>query len=522
LQNNELLIKSMSTELRIISGSSAAWARIGVTMLSQLALVPLYLAHWTVETYGIWLAVQALGNVLYTLDFGHQTFLEFEFLRIGKDNRKELSSYLSSGVFIGICLSIFQVLLIIIFLVSGMLPSLLGELHLVDQSLLHDAGMVLLLQGIVWLICTSMTGLFTRALAPFGYYPRMSWWEVLNAALSIFAPVVAVVLGADLLITSFVAAGAMIVCSCFQYFDIFHLLRREQITIGTPSLKLGWKNLLYSLIISGRNLLENIRQQGVRLILTPLSGAAGLAAFSTMRTGANVALQGMASVSNPLMPELMRFLHQRDQKRIDSAFGTVWIIVVALLAPAVVVLQAFIKPLYFIWTRGQVQFNPWLFAMLSQAVLVYALAQPAIAVIKGNNLLKPQFSITALAAIVVVGGMWILVPVAGILGAGVSLIIAEVIAATGYKIVASRWMMQAGLSWPKHPFLIVLNSLWISAAAMGSMIWLPQAKWFILIGSLLLLYWNVWRFWHVLPELATERARKMIFTVPIVKKLFAA
>ncbi|MCU7547499.1 hypothetical protein OCK74_00155 [Chitinophagaceae bacterium LB-8] len=510
----------MSTALRVISGSSAAWARIGVTMLSQLALVPLYLSHWTVETYGIWLAVQALANVIYTLDFGHQTFLEFEFLRIGKDNRKQLSNYLSSGVFIGVCLSIFQVLLIIIFLISGMLPSLLGELELVDRSILYDAGIALLLQGIVWLICTSMIGLFTRALAPFGYYARMSWWGVLNAALSIFAPVVAVVLGADLLITSLVAAGASIACSGFQYLDIFHLFRREQIIIGKPSLKLGWKNLLYSIIISGRNLLENTRQQGVRLILTPLSGAAGLAAFSTMRTGANVALQGMASVSNPLMPELMRFLHQRDQKRIELAFGTVWVVVVVILAPAVVVLQAVIKPLYSIWTRGQIPFNPWLFAMLSQTVLVYALAQPAIAVVKGNNLLKPQLSISAFAAIVVVGGMWVLVPAAGILGAGASLLLAEAIAAAGYKIVASRWMIQAGLSWPRRSFHIVSNSVWIAAGAMGTMICFPQVKCFILIGSLLLLYWNVWRYWQVLPELATERARKIIVTVPIVKKMF--
>ncbi len=511
----------MSTALRVISGSSAAWARIGVTMLSQLVLVPLYLSYWTVETYGIWLAVHALANVLCTLDFGHQTFLEYEFLRIGKDQPAELSKHLSSGIFIGICLSIFQALLIIILIVSGMLPTLFGEFKLANQSILHDAGIVLLLQGITWLICTSTTGLFTRALAPFGYYPRMSWWEVLNATLSIFAPVVAVVLGANLLITSLVAAGATIVCNCFQYCDIFHLFLKEQINISTPSLRLGLKNLLYSFIISGRNLLENVRQQGVRLILTPLSSATGLAAFSTIRTGANVALQGMATVSNPLMPELMRFLHQRDQKRIDSAFGTVWIVVVALLAPAVVMLQAFIKPLYFIWTRGQVPFNPWLFATLSQAVLIYASAQPAIAVVKGNNLLKPQFSISALAAIVVIGGMWILVPDVGILGAGVSLLIAEVIAAAGYNVVASRWMMHAGLSWPSNHFHIVSASVWIAAAAMGAMIWLPDAKWFILIGSLLLLFWNVRRYWLVLPEIATERVRKMIVTFSKAKKKFA-
>jgi hypothetical protein len=65
----------MSVAKRLISVTAASWARIAVNMLSQLLLVPVYLIYWDVSTYGIWIAIQALVNILSMVDFGHQTFL---------------------------------------------------------------------------------------------------------------------------------------------------------------------------------------------------------------------------------------------------------------------------------------------------------------------------------------------------------------------------------------------------------------------------------------------------------------
>ncbi|MEJ7663173.1 MAG: hypothetical protein WKG07_28365 [Hymenobacter sp.] len=158
--------------------------------------------------------------------------------------------------------------------------------------------------------------------------------------------------------TGFVMASVTVLFSIPIYVDLFRLLRREKVPFSRPSVRLGWQNTLRSLAVSGKWLLENARQQGVRLLMAPLAGVAGLTAFSTMRTGANVSLQGLNTIVNPLMPELMRFLHQRDQLRVESAFSTVWFVLVAVLAPAMVVVQAFVEPLYLLWTRGRVPFSP--------------------------------------------------------------------------------------------------------------------------------------------------------------------
>ncbi len=510
----------MSTAARLISGSAASWARIAITMVAQLALVPIYLHFWQVEVYGVWLAIQALIAIMTMIDLGHQTYLAYEFLRFGKSDSTKLSRYLCSGVLFGMGIGMLQIIFILIIITTGTLPYLLGDSAVQRAAVIDDAGIVLLLQGVVWLITSSTGGLFVRALESYGYFPRMAWWGVLTTFVQGVAPAIAVMFGAGLLTAGIVIAASTLIINIPVFLDMFSLMRKEGIKFTRPSLIIGYRNFLRSVAVAGKLLLENARQQGVRIVLAPLSGAAGLAAFSTMRTGSNVALQGLNTITNPLMPDLMRYLHGRDQVHTVAAFGTVWIVVVALMAPAVVVLQAVVEPLFSLWTQDQIPFDPSLFALLSLSVLVYAVVQPAMAVVLGNNLIRQQLILSVLAAVTVIGVMIILVPMIGILGAGVALLLGELVAAFGYAIFATQWLKQNALSWPVSLFRTAATSVGIACLAMFSMIFLPSMKWLLLGLSLLLLLWNFWRFWAVLPAVVTQRAKIIIGRLPILRKLF--
>ena len=101
----------MSTAGRLISGSVASWAQIGVTMAAQLILVQIYLSHWDVKTYGIWLAIQGIMSALSMLDLGYQNYIAFEFLRLGQRNILDLSKALSSAIVLGVLIGLTQILL---------------------------------------------------------------------------------------------------------------------------------------------------------------------------------------------------------------------------------------------------------------------------------------------------------------------------------------------------------------------------------------------------------------------------
>ncbi|HEX6224174.1 MAG TPA: polysaccharide biosynthesis C-terminal domain-containing protein [Chryseolinea sp.] len=509
----------MSAAARLISGSVASWAQIAVNIVAQIILVPIYLNYWSVQTYGIWLAIQGIMSALSMLDLGHQNFMGYEFLRIGRQNLPTLSKYFASAVIIGILISIVQVLLTLVFMYTGILPFLLGESGSENATLITSAGVALVLQALLWLLLVTVSGLMVRLLAAFGYFPRTAWWGFLYAIITALAPLIAVVLGADLLTASLALTGTCFIYGIFLYIDLFRAMKRERIRILKPSLPLGYSNFRKSLPLLGKSLFENVRQQGVRLVLAPIAGPAALAAFATMRTGANVALQGLNTIVNPILPDLMRFLHDRDQPRSEAAFSTIWIVVVAVMAPGVVILQLVMEPFFVFWTQGKIPFDPLLFAALSVGVLVYAVIQPAMAVVIGNNLAKLQLGLAAIGALIVFGVLILSVPVIGILGAAVALLLAEIAAAVGYKIYAKRWLRSQQLEWPSRPFRLAVTSVAISAVALLGLVFKPEFKWAVLAVAMLLFAWNFWRYWLVLPSVALESAKNIIKKIPGLKRM---
>lgn len=504
----------MSVSTRLISGSVASWAQIGITFITQMLLVPVYLSYWDVASYGLWLAILTLGYLLTALDFGHQEYLAYELLRIGKQNRKEISRYLYSGILMGFILGIVQFPVIFGLYEIGFLNTL-GDAQLPLTDELGRTTLTVLVAGSSSsLISVSMGGILTRTLTSLGHYPRVAWWAVYSSIVMNLAPAVAVVLGADLLITGITVATTRVITDIPLFYDMFRLLRKEKIGFSYPSFRLGWLNFIKSTFLSATGILENVRQQGARLFLTPLAGATGLAAFSTMRTATNVAMQGLRTITIPLMPELVQFLHKKDQARSEAAFATVWIVTMIGLCPAIIILQNIIEPLFITWTRGQITFNPWLFATLSIGVLIFALAQPAIAVVRGNNILQPQILISALTGSVAVGGIFILVPLFGITGAGVSLLLSELAVILSYLAIAKKWLLKNGLMWPERPFIVVVISVLISAIAISGIVLAPEHKWLIAFIAMMLLCWNFLRYWQLLPTSITQKANHLLSMLP--------
>lgn len=496
----------MSTAGRLISGSAAAWARIIITVISQVVLVPIYLSYWSPETYGVWIAIQSLVIMLTLFDLGHHTYVGYELLRLVRTDMVKFCKYLWSAILIGIFVALFELVVILALVYFTIVPLLVGEtVEGMESNLATDAGYVLLFAGINWVATSAFTGYFVRCLEAFGHHARLAWWGVVHLIMSTLLPAIAVVKGA-----SFFYAGVVLLIGSIAfyipiYFDMHRLMRRERVFFIKPSWQIGTQNFLRSTGVTGKLILENLRQQGVRLILAPISGAVALAAFSTMRTGANVALQGLNSIINPLMPDLMRFLHARDQVRSEAGFGTIWVVVVGLISPAVIFLQSIAPPLFGLWTKGRIDFDPLLFACLSMSVLIYAVAQPAIAVVTGNNLMRPQLALSGISAGIVVMLVIVLVPLIGLPGAGVALVVSESAAAVGYVLTARSWLRANELRWPTKSFNKAVISVSISSLSMFGIALLPSFTWIIAGLGIVLCIANFASYWYTLPEQVRAR-----------------
>lgn len=505
----------MSVLARFTSASLAGWVCIMVSLLIQIVLVPVYLTYWNKETYGIWLAFQAMVGLTQIIDVSYQSFLCYEFLRMGSHNRNSIAKLFSSSLPVGIIIGLFDLIVLLGVLVFVRhWPSWLGHPTFLDSNIFQEVAIALIAQSIAWLLCGTVGGIAGKVVLPFGHYPRMAWWTVAIALVTGIIPVIAVVCGAGILGAGIAYAASIIAYNIPLFLDLWKLMRREGLSLVKPDIFLGLNMFRRSQILTLKSLLEMLRQQGARLILAPLAGASALAAFSTMRTGANIALQGLGTITNPLMPELMRFLNQRDQARTEAAFSTIWVVVVAALAPSVVLLQVIVAPLFKIWTHGKIPLDPVLFALLSLGVLVYAAAQPAMAVVQGNNLLRPQLILSGIAGGIVVAGMFVLVPKIGILGAGWSLLIGEIAAAIGYVKVAAAWLNKNNLNWPGKAFRRIIVSILVAGIAMLGIALLPKWHFVFLVVGLVMLAFIFRSYWRHLPDLLKHRMATLIAKLP--------
>jgi len=147
---------------------------------------------------------------------------------------------------------------------------------------------------------------------------------------------------------------------------------------------------------------------------------------------------------------------------------------------------------------------------LSLTVLIYALAQPAIAIIRGNNRLKTQINVAAITAFVVVGGMFLLVPRLGILGAAIALVAGELVDTQLYKIAAKKWLIKNGLEWPIRTSRIAALSVVVSCLTLGCLIYFPGFKLIIIIVSFMVFTTIIVEYYRSFPELIKQRVTVVI------------
>ena len=499
----------MSAVKRVISGSLALWLRIVVTIISQIIAVPLYLSYWSVETYGMWILIQSIITFLTIFDIAHHNYLGNEFLKLGKKKTDEIGEVLFTGLVTALIVALLIFLTFLMMILSGLISQWAGIEDINNQAF----EVSLLITSATWILTITYTGIVGRALYPFGYYPLCAWSGVLIALMTTTSSMFAVYFGFDLIGTTIATCIVTLICNSILSAILFRLAKKENLIVKNLNIKLGFSRFFASLGIGAQAGLDILRLQGVRFFLLPLSGMAQMIAFSTMRTGANLAQQGIGTITGPLMPELMGYLTNRDQLRTESAFAVIWLMLCVVLAPAVLIIQLVAPVLFPLWTQGKIDFNPVLFSLLSLGVLVSALAQPPIAVVNGNNLVRQQFIISAISTSITICGIYLMVPIFGITGAALALLIGEIVTLVSYVYVAKEWLFNAELHWPNSAFRNASLSIAVASLGMASIIYFPNYEDYCLVIALAVQMLVIAAYWSKLPQITRQRAANQAIRV---------
>lgn len=499
----------MSTIKRFVSGSAASWTRLLVAMVTQIALVPVFLSHWSVDQYGCWLVILSISGLASLFSIGHQTFLEYEFLRIGEKKPQLLALLFYSSIPFALLLCLLELALVSGAILLGMFDWVFDSKGTLDRSLLIEAFWALIIYSVAWLLTTSIGGLAGRLVSPFGYLPRFAWWGVALALSTALASAAAVYAGAGLLDTALAVAAVNFMVNIPIHIDLWRLCKLHQLNPVKPDWLLGSRVVIRSMALVIGNVLDNLRQQGIRIFLSSIVGLSEMTAFSTTRTLSNVSLQGIGTVTNPLMPDLMRYLRERDEPRMCSVIGFILFSTVILLAPVLVFLQLIMPEIFLLWTRGKIDFDATLFGLFSISLLFYALARPAFAVINGNNLLKIQLAISVSVGVTAIGGVLLLSQVFGIRGAAFALLLSEIMGCVMALYSAIKWLQTNRMLWPWSLFNLAILSILIAGTSILLISVFPSGRLEILVWSSILCALVGVFFIRKLPKLALMKLQGM-------------
>ena len=139
---------------------------------------------------------------------------------------------------------------------------------------------------------------------------------------------------------------------------------------------------------------------------------------------------------------------------------------------------------------------------------------PAMAIVQGNNLLRAQLVISALACATVIGGLLVLVPGYSILGAGLALVLAEIVSLIGYVRVASTWLGEQAMRWPWSAFKAVTASVGVSVIVTAAMAVLPAFAFLVMVLGVLAELLLTTLYWKQVPTVARARAARIVGSIP--------
>ncbi len=496
-------------EQRAARGSIASLVNLGVTFALAIIQVPLMLSKWSAETFGVWAAIMGTIGMLTVLDSGHQNFVGNEFFRHWNTDRDYLAVILGSGC-------VFALILAGLELVIGGGLILTGQTWVggtaATPSLLGGAKTSLLIYLLFWCVTGSLGGVLVRLYPPAGLFTRSQWFGVAGRLLGFAALIAAVWTGAGIVVAMIALVTASLAFNVYLFADIRRVFPALWPWWKSWSIRVGWHNCYRSLVLSMNGFLDQSSTNGVLVLTAMVLAPVEVAMFATVRTVANVFIQGTAVFLSPLVPDLARYHHEMEPRKITAVFSFSWLTGCSLLALGLEILVLFIEPLYAQWTRHALPLDKMLFGFMGLAVALRQWGSPLQVYVASINDLVSQTSVAIVRATLALGLGIVLLEPYGLHGVGFAIVISEFSGAIVLIRFSSRLVRDRGGAFPWASALLGFCQVLLCGVALSVFVFAGNAA-SLAVAILLLITGLVsWLMWRNLPTAAADRVRKLIGT----------
>ncbi len=348
----------MSTaKSRILSGVAAHIYAQGVTVMTQLGSLPIFLSRWDLDKYGQWLMIVAMPAYLTISDVGLLT-------AAGNQMAMHQARHETAQVN-----RIFNSSMVALLVLTPALALLAGVLLLgfsfgltVDQ---RTALFFMILSALI----TVGSGMFEAAYRPFGKYPRVTVLLTTARIVEWLGSIIGVFIGGTL--TS--AALGMLLGRAVSI-GVLTLMARRDVPEIHLNLRSADPKLIRQLLRSGVGFLafpfgNIVTLQGMILLIGAQLGGAAVAVFNSIRVLTRMLTQISMLTGRSLAPEISLLHGSGDERAAAELTSRVLRKVVPITIVAALVLAPLGSTILRIWSHGKLAINMPVYMLLLTAAV---------------------------------------------------------------------------------------------------------------------------------------------------------
>ena len=441
-----------SMERRIAAGSLIVSISFAFSILQTLVQVPMLLRFWNTAEYGMWMAVAAATSMVIRLDAGHLSFVGNLCNRLWVEDKAKLRETFSSGFLTAFAIASVELFAGVLFLLYGRTEWLSGPVP--SGGDIESFRIAFFAYLLFWVANGSLCGFLARLYQPAGLFARAQMLSLFSQVAGFIALMMSAALGASIAGAMVAQVSAWSVCNLYICWDI-----RQRFSEFFPwwrggNIALGWRNFKASLVLTINGILDQFASSGLVLLVMGILAPVEVAVFTTIRTVANTAMQGVSVLLHPVLPEMVRYHFKQEPRKLMSVFSVNWWLSGTLVCLGFSAGAPIVEPLYVLWTRHALPFDPALFSLLAMSVAFRQWANPLQIYLHGINLLPPQTFAVLIRGVVTLSIAFAFLKIGGIRVAGLSLLAGEFFSAAVGLIAARRSIQRLGGSFHLAPVLL--------------------------------------------------------------------
>jgi O-antigen/teichoic acid export membrane protein len=329
-----------------------------ITVITQLAAVPIFLQRWNADTYGQWLAISAVPVYLTIADVGILTAAgNLMSMHNARGEQDQLKSVFKAGL---------MVILIVVPVASALIGSLLLFFSFGMSTDQRGALFILALAALL----TVASGLFDAAYRSFGKYPKITFLLSTARVVEWVGTMIGLFVGGTLTSTAlgYLAGRALSFIANFWFTtrDVPHIDWSLAGVDRRLATKLARSGLGFISITLGNSL----TLQGMVVLVGTRLGGTAVAIFSTSRTLTRLLAQLAVLSGKSLSPEISALYGAGQQAAADKLIRHMSRIVMSVIVVGALILAPLSPTIMAIWSHGKIPFDrPVIYLLLAAAVV---------------------------------------------------------------------------------------------------------------------------------------------------------